>query len=106
MTIKQGEEINKQFTSLNDSLSTLNKDLLELRLAIRRMDVLNTQLSKSLSESMHDMKVVNEKATLYKSSYEQAETDLRLLKRESRNVVTGLLILLGAWTIYTTTLFL
>lgn len=101
MTVKQGEEINKQFTSLNDSLSALNKDLLELRVAVGRMNVRNTQLSRNLAKSNDEVRVVSKELDVYKASYKNAENDLRVLKRDHKNIVTGLLILLGVWTTYT-----
>jgi chromosome segregation ATPase len=101
MTVKQGEEINKQFTSLNDSLSALNKDLLELRVAVGRMNVRNTQLSRNLAKSNDEVITVNKELDIYKASYKNAEHDLRILKRDHKNIVTGLLILLGVWTTYT-----
>lgn len=101
MTVKQGENINKQFTSLNDSLSALNKDLLELRVAVGRMNVTNTQLSKNLAKSNDEVITVNKELDLYKTSYKNTEHDLRILKRNHKNIVTGLLIILGVWTTYT-----
>lgn len=101
MTVKQGEDINKQFTSLNDSLSALNKDLLELRVAVGRMNVRNTQLSRNLAKSNDEVRVVSKELDVYKASYKNAENDLRVLKRDHKNIVTGLLILLGVWTTYT-----
>lgn len=101
MTVKQGEDINKQFTSLNDSLSALNKDLLELRVAVGRMNVRNTQLSRNLAKSNDEVITVNKELDVYKASYKNAENDLRVLKRDHKNIVTGLLILLGVWTTYT-----
>lgn len=101
MTVKQGEDINKQFTSLNDSLSALNKDLLELRVAVGRMNVRNTQLSRNLAKSNDEVITVNKELDIYKASYKNAENDLRILKRDHKNIVTGLLILLGVWTTYT-----
>lgn len=101
MTVKQGEEINKQFTSLNDSLSALNKDLLELRVAVGRMNVRNTQLSRNLAKSNDEVRVVSKELDVYKASYKNAEHDLRVLRRDHKNIVTGLLILLGVWTTYT-----
>ena len=101
MTVKQGEDINKQFTSLNDSLSALNKDLLELRVAVGRMNVRNTQLSRNLAKSNDEVITVNKELDVYKASYKNAENDLRVLRRDHKNIVTGLLILLGVWTTYT-----
>lgn len=101
MTVQQGENINKQFTSLNDSLSALNNNVLELRQAVRRLDVRNTQLSKSLNKSINEVVVVNKELDLYKNSYKNAEEELRVFKRDHKNIVVGLLILLGAWTGYT-----
>ena len=104
MTVKQGEDINKQFVSLNDSLSTLNKNILELRQTVASLGVRNIQLSTSLVKSMDETGVVSKSATMYKNSYEAAEGEIRLLKRNNKNVVTGLLVLLGIWTAYTSVL--
>jgi len=104
MTLKQGEDINKQFVSLNDSLSTLNKNLLELRQTIGSLGVKNIQLSTNLMKSMDETGVASKSATMYKANYEAAEAEIRLIKREHKNITVGLLVLLGIWTAYTSIL--
>lgn len=104
MTLKQGEDINKQFVSLNDSLSTLNKNVMELRQTIGSLGVKNIQLSTGLLKAMNETGVATRQADLYKSSYENAEAEISFLKRNNKNVTTGLLIILGIWTAYTSIL--
>ena len=104
MTLKQGEDINKQFVSLNDSLSTLNKNLLELRQTIGSLGAKNIQLSTNLVKSMDETGVASKSATMYRNSYEAAEAEIRLIKREHKNITVGLLVLLGIWTAYTSIL--
>ena len=101
MTVKQGEDINNQFTLLKDSLSTLNELTLTLRKQMASMGVRNIQLSKNLTKSMDDVGVVTKQVDVYKSKYEEAENTIRFLKRDSKNTIVGLLSLLAAWTIYT-----
>jgi len=101
MTVKQGEDINNQFTLLKDSLSTLNELTLTLRKQMASMGVRNIQLSKNLTKSMDEVGVVTKQVDVYKSKYEEAENTIRFLKRDSKNTIVGLLSLLAAWTIYT-----
>lgn len=101
MTVKQGQDINNQFTLLNDSLSTLNELTLTLRKQMASMGARNIQLSKNLSKSMDEVGVVTKQVDLYKGKYEEAENTIRFLKRDNKNVVVGLLSLLAAWTVYT-----
>lgn len=100
MTIKQGEDINKQFSTLKDSLSASNEEILKLRTMMSVMDIRNTQLSSSLAKSQDQMISINKQLDMYKSNYEFCERDLRLFKKDHKNIVVGLLILLGAWTAY------
>lgn len=100
MTIKQGEDINKQFSTLKDSLSASNEEILKLRTMMSVMDIRNTQLSSSLAKSQDQMVSINKQLDMYKSNYEFCERDLRLFKKDHKNIVVGLLILLGAWTAY------
>ena len=104
MTVKQGQDINNQFTLLNDSLSTLNELTLTLRKQMASMGARNIQLSKNLSKSMDEIGVVTKQVDLYKGKYEEAENTIRFLKRDHKNVVVGVLSLLAAWTIYTSVL--
>jgi hypothetical protein len=101
MTVKQGEDINNQFTVLKDSLSTLNELTLTLRKQMASMGARNIQLSKNLSKSMDEIGVVTKQVDLYKGKYEEAENTIRFLKRDHKNVVVGVLSLLAAWTVYT-----
>jgi len=101
MTVKQGQDINNQFTLLNDSLSTLNELTLTLRKQMASMGARNIQLSKNLSKSMDEIGVVTKQVDLYKGKYEEAENTIRFLKRDHKNVVVGVLSLLAAWTVYT-----
>jgi len=101
MTIKQGQDINNQFTLLNDSLSTLNELTLTLRKQMASMGARNIQLSKSLNVSKDQIGVLGKEIDLYKGKYEEAENTIRFLKRDHKNVVVGVLSLLAAWTIYT-----
>jgi len=101
MTVKQGQDINNQFTLLNDSLSTLNELTLTLRKQMASMGTRNIQLSKNLSKSMDEIGVVTKQVDLYKGKYEEAENTIRFLKRDHKNVVVGVLSLLAAWTVYT-----
>ena len=101
MTIKQGEDINNQFTVLKDSLSTLNELTLTLRKQMASMGARNIQLSSSLSKSMDEVGVVTKQVDIYKGKYEEAENTIQFLKRDHRNVVVGVLSLLAAWTVYT-----
>lgn len=93
MTVKQGEDINKQFSILKDSLSTTNEEILRLRSMISIKDA-------SLAKSQDQMVSINKQLDMYKSNYEFCERDLRLFKKDHKNIVVGLLILLGAWTAY------
>lgn len=104
MTLKQGEDINNQFTILNDSLLTLNKLALTLRKQIGSMGARNIQLSSNLSKSTDDNIALSVDLNSYKNKCEQAENTIRFLKRDHRNVIVGLLSLLGAWTVYTSIL--
>jgi chromosome segregation ATPase len=101
MTVKQGEDINNQFTVLKDSLSTLNELTLTLRKQMASMGARNIQLSKNLSKSMDEVGIVNKKVDIYRGKYEEAENTIRFLKRDHKNVVVGVLSLLAAWTVYT-----
>ena len=101
MTVKQGQDINNQFTLLNDSLSALNELTLTLRKQMASMGVRNIQLSSSLTKSMDEVGVVTKQVDLYKGKYEEAENTIRFLKRDHKNVVVGVLSLLAAWTVYT-----
>jgi chromosome segregation ATPase len=101
MTIKQGEDINNQFTLLKDSLSVLNENTLMLRKQMASMGVRNIQLSKKLNQSADEIGFLNKQVDLYKGKYESAENNIRFLKRDHKNVIVGLLSLLAAWTVYT-----
>lgn len=105
MTVKQGEDINKQFTSLNDSLSKSNEEILKLRNTISVIDIRNTQLSSSLAKSQDQVVSINKQLDMYKSSYELCERDLRLFKKEHKNIVTGILIIVALWTAATVSAF-
>jgi hypothetical protein len=104
MTVKQGEDINNQFTRLKDSLSTLNENTLTLRNQLASLGTKNIQLSTNLTKSMDEVGIVTKHADLYKGKYEEAENTIHFLKRDHRNVVVGLLSILAIWTIYTSTL--
>jgi len=104
MTVKQGEDINNQFTVLKDSLSTLNELTLTLRKQMASMGARNIQLSKNLTKSIDEVGVVTKQVDIYKGKYEEAENTIRFLKRDHKNVVVGVLSLLAAWTIYTSVL--
>lgn len=101
MTVKQGEDINNQFTLLKDSLSTLNQTTLTLRNQLASMGTKNIQLSTNLTRSIDEVGVVTKQVDLYKGKYEEAENTIRFLKRDSKNTIVGLLSLLAAWTVYT-----
>lgn len=98
MTVKQGEDINKQFTLLKDSLSSVNEESLRLRSMVNKLSVEIDITGNSLIKSTKELE-------LYKSSYKHAEADIVMLKKENRRVVTGLLILLAVWTGYTASIF-
>lgn len=100
MTVKQGEDINKQFSILKDSLTQSNEELLKLRNMMSVMDIRNSQLSTNLAKSQDQIISINKQLDVYKSNYEFCERDLRLFKKDHKNIVTGLLILLGVWTAY------
>ena len=104
MTLKQGEDINDQFTLLKDSLSALNELTLTLRKQMGSMGARNIQLSTNLSKSMDEASVLNKQVVMYKTNYEEAENTIRFLKRDHKNVIVGLLSLLAAWTVYTSVL--
>jgi len=104
MTVKQGEEINNQFTLLKDSLSTLNQTALTLRNQLASMGTKNIQLSTNLTKSMDEVGVVTKQVDIYKGKYEEAENTIRFLKRDHKNVIVGLLSLLAVWTVYTSVL--
>ena len=101
MTVKQGEDINNQFTLLKDSLSTLNQTTLTLRNQLASMGTKNIQLSTNLNKSINEVGVVTKQVDIYKGKYEEAENTIRFLKRDSKNTIIGLLSLLAAWTVYT-----
>jgi uncharacterized protein (DUF342 family) len=101
MTLKQGEDINNQFTLLKDSLSTVNELTLTLRKQMASMGARNIQLSTNLTKSMDEVGVVTKQVDIYKGKYEEAENTIRFLKRDSKNTIVGLLSLLAAWTVYT-----
>ena len=101
MTLKQGQDINNQFTLLNDSLSTLNELTLTLRKQMASMGARNIQLSTNLNKSINEVGVVSKQVDIYKGKYEEAENTIRFLKRDSKNTIVGLLSLLAAWTVYT-----
>lgn len=101
MTVKQGEDINNQFTLLKDSLSTLNQTTLTLRNQLASMGTKNIQLSTNLTKSIDEVGIVTKQVDLYKGKYEEAENTIRFLKRDSKNTIVGLLSLLAAWTVYT-----
>lgn len=101
MTLKQGEDINNQFTSLKDSLSIANELTLTLRKQMSSMGARNIQLSKNLSKSEDEIGVLGKQLDVYKGKYEQCENELRLIRRDHKNVVTGLLGVIVVWTIYT-----
>jgi len=101
MTVKQGEDINNQFTLLKDSLSTLNELTLTLRKQMASMGARNIQLSTNLNKSINEVGVVTKQVDIYKGKYEEAENTIRFLKRDSKNTIVGLLSLLAAWTVYT-----
>jgi chromosome segregation ATPase len=104
MTVKQGEEINNQFTLLKDSLSTLNQNTLTLRNQLASMGTKNIQLSTNLTKSMDEVGVVTKQVDVYKGKYEEAENTIRFLKRDNKNVIVGLLSVLALWTVYTSVL--
>jgi len=104
MTVKQGEEINNQFTLLKDSLSTLNQTALTLRNQLASMGTKNIQLSTNLTKSMDEVGVVTKQVDVYKGKYEEAENTIRFLKRDNKNVIVGLLSVLALWTVYTSVL--
>lgn len=101
MTLKQGEDINDQFTLLKDSLSALNELTLTLRKQMGSMGARNIQLSTNLSKSMDDVSTLNKQVVMYKTNYEEAENTIRFLQRDHKNTIVGLLTLLAAWTVYT-----
>lgn len=105
MTVKQGEDINKQFTSLNDSLSKSNEEILKLRNTISVIDIRNNQLSSSLAKSQDQVVSINKQLDMYKSSYELCENDLRMFRKEHKNIVTGILIIVALWTAATASVF-
>lgn len=98
MTVKQGEDINKQFTLLNDSLSIANKELLRYRSMIN-------SLSLEVSAANNSLFKANRELDLYKSSYMNAEADLIMLERKNNRVLIGLFIIFAAWTGYTISVF-
>jgi uncharacterized coiled-coil DUF342 family protein len=104
MTVKQGEDINNQFTLLKDSLSTLNQNTLTLRNQLASMGTKNIQLSTNLTKSMDELGVVTKKADMYKTNYDELEANLRIVKRDNKNVIVGLLSVLALWTVYTSVL--
>lgn len=104
MTLKQGEDINNQFTILKDSLLQLNETTLMLRKQMSSMGVRNIQLSTNLSKSKDEIGVLNTTVDLYKLKYEESKNEIRFLKRDHRNVVTGLLGIIVIWTVYTSAL--
>ena len=104
MTVKQGEDINNQFTLLKDSLSTLNQTALTLRNQLASLGTKNIQLSTNLTKSMDEVGVVTKQVDVYKGKYEEAENTIRFLKRDHKNVIVGLLSLLAVWTVYTSVL--
>lgn len=104
MTVKQGEEINNQFTLLKDSLSTLNQTALTLRNQLASLGTKNIQLSTNLTKSMDEVGVVTKQVDVYKGKYEEAENTIRFLKRDNKNVIVGLLSVLALWTVYTSVL--
>ena len=104
MTLKQGEDINNQFTVLKDSLSTLNELTLTLRKQMASMGARNIQLSTNLNKSINEVGVVTKQVDIYKGKYEEAENTIRFLKRDHKNVIVGLLSLLAVWTVYTSVL--
>jgi uncharacterized protein (DUF342 family) len=104
MTLKQGEDINNQFTLLKDSLSTVNELTLTLRKQMASMGARNIQLSTNLNKSINEVGVVSKQVDIYKGKYEEAENTIRFLKRDHKNVVVGVLSLLAAWTVYTSVL--
>jgi len=86
MTVKQGEDINKQFSILKDSLSTTNEEILRLRSMISIKDA-------NLVKSQDQMVIINKQLDMYKSSYEFCENDLRMFRKEHKNIVTGILVI-------------
>lgn len=98
MTVKQGEDINKQFSILKDSLSTTNEEILRLRSMISIKDA-------SLAKSQDQMVIINKQLDTYKSSYELCENDLRMFRKEHKNIVTGILIIVALWTAATVSAF-
>ena len=98
MTIRQGEDINKQFTLLKDSLSSVNEESVRLR------SMVNT-LSLEVDKTNINLFKSNKELELYKASYMHAEKDIAILKKENKRVVIGLLIVIAVWTGYTASMF-
>lgn len=98
MTVKQGEDINKQFSILKDSLSITNEEILRLRSMISIKDA-------NLVKSQDQMVIINKQLDMYKSSYEFCENDLRMFRKEHKNIVTGILVIVALWTVATVSVF-
>jgi uncharacterized protein (DUF3084 family) len=98
MTIRQGEDINKQFTLLKDSLSSVNEESVRLRSMVNALSLEVDKTSINLFKS-------NKELELYKASYMHAEKDIVILRKENKRVVIGLLIVIAVWTGYTASMF-
>lgn len=53
MTIKQGQEINQKFSSLNDSITILNKNLSDKKIEINLVEGQKKSLDSTLSTSLN-----------------------------------------------------
>jgi hypothetical protein len=97
MTVKQGDDINKKFMSLNDSLSALNQEILSLRQSVSSLGAKNIEIIKTYGEEISE---VNKRYTKYRSGYENAEAEIDMLRREDKKAVWVMFMMLVGVAVY------
>jgi len=102
MTVKQGEDINKQFKGLGDSIQALKSqiDILDKQLITER-----DQLKANIVSLKEDVNIGQKKTDYFKAENERLKDlvwkDQKAVKRNSIAMVTAL----AAWTIITSQIF-
>jgi hypothetical protein len=102
MTVKQGEDINKQFKALGDSIQTLKGqiNILDKQLVTER-----NSLKANIVSLKEDVNTGQKKTEFFKTENERLKglvwKDAKAAKRNSIAMITAL----AAWTIITSQIF-
>lgn len=73
MTLKQGEEINKKFSSLSDSIKILNENLSEKNMRLNISDLQKVKLDSLLAETNKNLVLSNDEIKRLKKILEESD---------------------------------